>query len=213
MIDRIIDSALDTATPSITKWRLAFLFLSLVLFSPKVHILFNENIFKISIENIGKNLTTILLSSNLSTTLLSIILILYVLPELLYFMLRRISEINIKNAEPLINELTKLRARPKNELEEIISSSFDTKQQLAKKSTNNLSNLKDYCEIAFLSPIFYIATSLHLEVFNYILALTIFILSLFIIYYISTKILIVYLRDIAPFRILEDYVKYVILIK
>lgn len=213
MIDRIINSVIDTASPLVTKWRVFFFLSTIFLVSPKFENTFNKDVFTLSISESLKHITEVLSSSSLLVSTIIAVSVFIILPQTLYLIQRKYVSINLGHAAPLVDGLEKLRTSPKSKLEELISSNFDFQKQLANDALRKIEELKKYGEVSFYAPFWYTTISLYLGVNNIFITAILILISLASLHIVARRVLLVYLRDIAPFRILEDYIKYVVLIK
>lgn len=207
MIDRFINSALDSASPAITKWRIIFCFVTMLFFSPNYYSLFQPMFYELSIQELSKTVVDVLLSTRSWVVALIVLFTLYIIPTVLYTTLRALSSLNIHLASPLINELIKLRKKSHHDLETLISTSFDTWKEKSKQAVSHIDNKKRYCELSSLSLVFYVTASLYHDVFNWIIALLLTLIYTVVIFFASRSILLLYLKDIAPYKVLEEYIK------
>lgn len=211
MFDHVIESIIESASPLITKWRVLFCFLSLVCMSPHFYLLFETSFYKQNIKEFCEKIAEIILATNAWIAILIVITIVHVMPAALSSMLKILSQINIKKASPLIDQLIGLRKKSRNEIESLVATSFDFWKSKSMSATANINAIKEYCEVFSLITAFYITTSSYLAVFNWSVAVATITVFLVAVFFGARKILILYLRDIAPFRVLEDYLKYIIL--
>lgn len=213
MIDGIIDTAIDAASPAITKWRSFFLIISLVLVSPELDNLFSQNIYLVDVKSSISLLGDLLSSSRLLIAAFLALFFYFIVPFINSWLLKYFASKNIIVAEPLISQIDKLKKCPKEEIESIIGESFEAKKEIAISADESISANKERTEIASMACMMYLFSSMYLEVFNYYLFLFLLITYVIFSYFISRKILIDYLKSIAPYKVLEDYVKYVVLVK
>ena len=213
MIDGIIDTAIDAASPAITKWRSFFLITSLVLVSPELDKLFSLDFYLVDIKSSVSLLGDLLSSSKLLTAGFLTLFFYFIVPFINSWLLKYFASKSITVAAPLISQIEKLKKYPKAEIESIIGESFEAKKEIAISAGESISTNKERTEIASMACMMYLFSSVYLEVFNYYLFLLLIITYVIFSYFISIKILIDYLKNIAPYKVLEDYVKYVVLVK
>lgn len=213
MIQGIIDTVIETASPAITKWRSFFLIVSLILVSPELDKLFSQNFYSIDLKSSISLLGELLSSSKALMAAFLALLFYFVIPFINSWMLKYLISKNIPVAESLIDQIEKLRKSPKEDIERIIEESFDGKKAVASSSVKTIDVNKERAEIASMACTMYLVTSLCLGVFNIFVLASLLILYASVAYIISKDILISYLRNVAPYKVLEDYVKYVVLVK
>lgn len=213
MIDHIINSAIDSASPAITRWRIVFCFLSIIFFSPNYYLLFQPLFYELSVQDLSKIIIEIFISTKSWVIAIIIIFVLYIIPTALYYILRKLSSFNVTLAEPLIDELINLRKKPHHELEDLISTYFDTWKETSDRAARSIENKKTYCELSSFVLFFYIAASMYLDVFSFVITSVLATAHICIIFFSSRSILISYLKRIAPFKVLEEHIKYVVLVR
>lgn len=213
MIDSIINSIVETASPAITRWRTAFLIVCLLFVSPKTDKLFALDIESASLAECLSLFAELLSSSVAVIALLVAICFYMVAPYVNYLLLSYLTRKSIPSSKPLLDKVDELRAKDKNDIEKIIEESFDDQEIKAKHSIQLVDKYRLHTELAIMMLFFYMVASLHLHVFNlYVFAASI-LFYVFICFRSARLILLVYLRDVAPFRVLQDYVKYFVLVK
>lgn len=213
MIDGIIDTVIDTASPAITKWRSFFLIVSLILVSPELENLFSENLYSIDLRNSFSLFADLLSSSKALMAAFLALLFYFLVPFFNSWTLKYLVSKKISVADPLVNQIEKLRKSPKEDIERIIEESFDAKKTIANRSVKTIDTNKERSEIISMACIMYLATSMFLGVFNILVLSGLAIMYAVVAYVVSKKILIDYLSNVAPYRVLEDYVKYVVLVR
>lgn len=213
MIDGIIDTVIDTASPAITKWRSFFLIVSLILVSPELETLFSENLYSIDLRNSFSLFADLLSSSKALMAAFLALLFYFLVPFFNSWTLKYLVSKKISVADPLVNQIEKLRKSPKEDIERIIEESFDAKKTIANRSVKTIDTNKERSEIISMACIMYLATSMFLGVFNILVLSGLAIMYAVVAYVVSKKILIDYLSNVAPYRVLEDYVKYVVLVR
>jgi hypothetical protein len=213
MIDGIIKSVIDSASPAITKWRTAFLILALIFISPELDELFSVSLLSVNL----KQLTLVfgdLLASSKALSALGISCCFYVfVPYVNYGVLRFFISKNIGSAEPLLEKIGEMRKNDKETIENIIEESFDVMKDKSNSSSIKIAQYKELSEISIMSLVMYLVSSLYLDVFNLYFAMMLFSVYVVASYFVSRTILLVYLRDVASFKVIEDYVKYFVLVK
>lgn len=213
MIDGIIDTVIDTASPAITKWRSFFLIVSLILVSPELENLFSENLYSIDLRSSFSLFADLLSSSKALMAAFLALLFYFLVPFFNSWTLKYLVSKKISVADPLVNQIEKLRKSPKEDIERIIEESFDAKKTIANRSVKTIDTNKERSEIISMACIMYLATSMFLGVFNILVLSGLAIMYAVVAYVVSKKILIDYLSNVAPYRVLEDYVKYVVLVR
>lgn len=213
MIDGIIDAVIDTASPAITKWRSFFLIVSLILASPVFDKVFSENLYSIDLKSSFFLFGDLLSSSKTLMAAFLALLFYFLVPFFNSWVLKYLVSKNISIAEPLVNQIEKLRKSSKEEIERIIVESFDAKKSIANTSVKTIDSNKERAEIVSMACIMYLVLSMYLGVLNVYFLLVLLIIYAVIAYVISKRILMDYLSNVAPYKVLEDYVKYVVLVK
>lgn len=207
MIDRIVNSIVNSASPAITKLRTIFFTMSLILLSPQLDKIFSIDIISINVEVAVTLLTEVLVSSSILVAFVLCAFSYYILPYTVYFLIRCSIKINAKYASALIDEVENVRNKPKDEIEKLISERFDCQKYLAREAQKDIDKKRNMCEIFIYAPVLYVSTSIYLSVNLISLSLVLFVICGAIVIYISRKILLVYLYAIAPYKIFEDYVE------
>lgn len=213
MIDGVISAVIDTASPAITRWRSFFLIASLVLVSPELDKLFSQNLYSIDLKSAVSLLGDLLSSSKAILAAFLALLFYFVVPYINSWVLKYFVSKNILVAEPLINQIEKLRKLPKEDIERVIGESFDAKKSISRSAERAIDVNKERAEIASMACIMYLVTASYLAVFNALFMVGLLITYAVIVYIFSKKILIDYLKNVAPYKVLEDYIKYVVLVK
>lgn len=213
MIDTIINAVVDSASPAITRCRTAFLVISLVFLSPELDKLLAIDIFSVSLIQ-SASLFGDLLASSKAVVALGVALCFYIIaPYINYGMLLLFTKKSLSSAQPLLDKLEEIRAKKKDEIEKIIEESFDFHEDKAKSSSERIDRYRQRTEITMMSFVMYMISSLHLEVFNIYFGLAILAFYLVICYWVARNVLLIYIRDVATFKVLQDYVKYFVLVK
>lgn len=213
MIDGIISAVIDSASPAITRWRTAFVILSLLLVSPKFEKIFALNFLLIDLKESIALFSDLLASSN-TLAAVGIVLCFYIiLPYVNYAILKFFTFKSVGMAEPLLKKIDQFRKNKKEEIERIIEESFDSKKEVANSSIVLIDKYKEISEIAAMSFAMYAIASFKLSVFNLYIGVFLMIIYIVSSYIVASKILIVYLKFVAPFKVMEDYIKYFILVK
>ena len=202
MIDRIVNSALDSASPLLIRWRVTFFFLSLVYMSPEFEELFRPLFYNLSLSEFWDKVTHVILSNKIWSAFIMAASVFYIIPSLIYYTLRKASSKNIKHAELLVDELVKFRKKTHSEIEDIVATSFEDWKCKALAAERDIEKLKNMCEASVFSALFYTFSSLVLNVLIAPLSITLFVVACGVLYWSSRKILLAYLRNIAMFRIL-----------
>ena len=213
MIEGVIAAVVDAASPAITRWRSFFLLVSLVLMSPELESVFSQNILSINLSSVV-SLFGDLLSSSKALVAAGLALSFYFfVPLVNSFVLKCAISKSMRAARPLVEQLQELRASPKETIEKIIAESFDAKKETAKASALTIDADKVRAEVLAMACVQYFVAAIFLDVFCFYLFLALLIAYFFSAYILSRRILICYLRDVATYKVLEDYVKYLVLIK
>lgn len=213
MINGIIDTVIDVASPAITKWRSFFLIVSVALMSPDLDKVFSQNLYSIDVKSAVALLADLLSSSKALIASFLALMFYFVIPFINSWILKYIVEKNISVAEPLVNQIEKLRKSPKEEIERIIEESFDAKKAVASSSVKTIDINKERAEIISMACMMYLMPAIYLEVFNVFVFCGLLIAYAIIAYVLAKNILLTYLSNVAPYKVLEDYIKYVVLVK
>lgn len=213
MIDRVINSVLDSASPAITRWRTGFLLVGMIFLSPNLEILFATDLLLMDLEQSFSMLSD-LLASSIAVVALALAGCFYILtPYLNYGVLLIFVNSNIQSAEPLLIKLESLRNKNREDIEKIIEESFDLQKGNAKAAEKLIFIYKQRAEIAIMSFMLYTICSLYLDVFSVYIAGGVVFFYLAACYWAARKVLLIYLRDIAPYKMLEDYIRYFVMVK
>ncbi|WNO09850.1 hypothetical protein [Teredinibacter sp. KSP-S5-2] len=213
MIDGIVDAIVETASPVITRWRTFFLIVSLVLTSPDLDKLFSQDFYLIDLKSLVALFGEILSSSKVVVAFFLAALCYFFLPFVNSYIIKFIISKNISIAGSLVERIECLRGSPKENIERVVEESFDAKKMVAKASIKSIDIYKESAETAFMVCIMYLVLSIYLKVVCIVLAILLVFGYILFAYVISRKILIEYLKNVAPYKVLEDYVKYFILVK
>lgn len=213
MIDGIIDTVLESASPAITKWRSFFVIVSLILVSPELDKLFSQNLYSIDLKSSVSLFGELLSSSKAIIAAILVFLFYIVIPLVNSRLLKYFISKHISIAEPLINQIENLRKSPKEDIDKIIEESFDAKKAIANASSKSINTQKERAEIVSMACMMYPVLSTYLGFFNVYITISILLSYVFVAYILSKNILIDYLKNVAPYKVLEDYVKYVVLVK
>jgi len=213
MIDGIISSVIESASPAITKWRTSFLLLSLIFLSPELDKLFSVSLLSVDLMQSAAIFGDLLASSKVLFALVLSFFFYIFVPYINYGVLKYFTFKNIGLADPLLVKIDEIRKKKKEDIEKIIEESFDFMKERSKTSAIDIVLYKERSEIVIMSLIMYTISSLYLNVFNIYISVLLFSIYIFSSYISARKILLVYLKDVAPFKVLEDYVKYFVLVK
>jgi len=213
VIDRAINSVIDSASPIISKWRIIFCALTMIFLSPEFSELYYPPFYELSIKELSVKVVDVMVSISTWLAVLVLVCTLYVIPAILFYFLRRLSSMNIRLAEPLIDELISLRKKTREEMEDLIAGYFDEWKERSLRAQLKIERRKELCEVSILAVFFYITVSLNLGVFNWLISILLVSVFLAVMLWVGYTVLLIYLRDVSPYKILEEYVKYFVLVK
>ncbi len=213
MLEGLINSIVESASPAITKWRSFFLVVSLVLTSDDIGVLYSVDLMSVSLDKIISSTASIISNSKLVMFSIFSILFFIIAPYANYFFIHFNVKRTLLHADSLLNSLEVVRKKSKDEMDVLIADTFDSKKREAQKSELFISKLKIECELLVCGVFLYLATSIYLHVFNLMFFILVLVVAIVFTWMASRKILVIYLKDIAPYRILEDYIKYFVVVR
>ena len=110
MLDQAINSALDSASPLITRWRVLFCILTLIFTSPIYSTLLDPPIYHQNIQFFITTLSEVIILNKIWVATSLLIIYFIVVPYAHFIIIKFLSTKNVTYAAPLIEEVIKIMA-------------------------------------------------------------------------------------------------------
>lgn len=202
MIDKIIDSIFDLASPALTRLRITIFLISLIFLSPKFDEIFNQSPIKISLSELWSTTINIVTSIEATSLAISFLTTFYLAPFAIKHTLMALIKFHISHAESLTKEISAFSKSNMVTFKDIVKHDFENIRTKKENAIATIESKKNACEVLLLMTLLYFFSSMKNDVINLVFLLIICTILLSSLFYNSRSILIMYLKDVAKYKIL-----------